>query len=119
MPGVPGGAGRATGGAFTGLPGWCHGPGGGCGKSTSGGGNGPLEGHGAGPSSASSPWPVGMPMAPLWSCHVQNAHPVFPERLLLPPAWRATLALILQLLGEIHTQLRTVEAAMEELLRGP
>ena len=37
LPGVPGGAGRATGGAFAGLPGWCHGPGGGCGKSTSAG----------------------------------------------------------------------------------
>ena len=58
-------------------------------------------------------------MVPLWSCHVQNAHPVFPERLLLPPAWRATLALILQRLDEIHTRFRTVEAAMEELLHGP
>ena len=58
-------------------------------------------------------------MVPLWSCRVQNARPVFPERLLLPPAWRATLALILQRLDETHTQLRIVEAAIAELLHGP
>ena len=50
---------------------------------------------------------------------VPRAERAFPERLLLPPAWRAALALILQRLGEIHTRLRTVEAAMEELLHGP
>ena len=60
-----------------------------------------------------------MPMVPLWSRHVQNVHPAFPERLLLPPAWRATLALALQRLDEIHTRLRTVEAATKELLHGP